>query len=75
MEMLNRATEDAAAFKDLLTKIQRSPAERIRAACSTDPEILAWNAEVDRKKAEKALRKVEAQMARLRDEVQKGSQR
>lgn len=59
MEMLNRATEDAAAFKDLLRKVQQSDTERIRAVTPATPEVLAWNAEVERKLAEKKARKAQ----------------
>ncbi len=62
MEMLNRATEDAAAFQDLLRKVQQSDTERMQAVAritAASPEVLAWNAEVDRKRVEKKARKAQ----------------
>ena len=59
MRMFNQAIEDAAAFKDLLTKIQRSDTERMQAVCVIDPEREAWNKEVERKRAQKKARKAQ----------------
>ena len=59
MEMLNRAIGDADAFTKMLQKVQRSDTERMQAMRAIDPEIVAWNAEVDRKRAEKKARKAQ----------------
>lgn len=53
MEMLNRAFDGAALFKDMMQKVEEG-------AVPLDPEVAAWNAEVSRKKAEKLARKVQA---------------
>ena len=71
MEMLNRAIDGAALFKDMLQKVEAGTAP----AAPVDPEVAAWNAEVDRKKAEKMARKLEARMAEQRAEVAKWNQR
>lgn len=56
MRMLNDAFENAAAFKDLMRKTTQF--RQITAAVTTSDDVAAWNAEVDRKKAEKLARKV-----------------
>jgi len=67
MEMLNRATDGAALFKDMMHKVEAgtAPAE------PADPEIAAWNAAVDRAKAEKVKRKIEAGHEAMRVELAK----
>ena len=59
MEMLNRAIDDADAFTKMLQKVQRSDTERIQELRALDPEMAAWNAEVERKRAEKKARKAQ----------------
>lgn len=59
MEMLNRATEDAAAFRGMLDKVTRVPVQPVSRA---SPEVIAWNAEVDRKRAAKKAGKVAAKV-------------
>jgi len=59
MEMLNRAIGDADAFTKMLQKVQRSDTERIQELRALDPEVAAWNAEVERKRAEKKARKAQ----------------
>ena len=60
MEMLNRAIGDADAFTKMLQKVQSSDTDRAQAVQSVlDPEVVAWNAEVDRKRAEKKARKAQ----------------
>jgi len=59
MEMLNRAIGDADAFTKMLQKVQRSDTERIQELRALDPEMAAWNAEVERKRAEKKARKAQ----------------
>lgn len=59
MEMLNRAIDDADAFTKMLQKVQRSDTERIQELRALDPEVAAWNAEVERKRAEKKARKAQ----------------
>jgi len=59
MEMLNRAIGDADAFTKMLQKVQRSETERIQEVRALDPEVAAWNAEVERKRAEKKARKAQ----------------
>lgn len=59
MEMLNRAIEDASAFKDMMRKVAHGEAEAIKAVSQATPEVVAWNAEVDRKRAEKKARKAQ----------------
>lgn len=59
MEMLNRAIGDADAFTKMLQKVQRSDTERMQAVRALDPEVQEWNAEVDRKRAEKKARKAQ----------------
>ena len=60
MEMLNRAIGDADAFTKMLQKVQRSDTERMKAVQRMlDPEVAAWNAEVERKRAEKKARKAQ----------------
>jgi len=57
MEMLNRAIGDAAAFTDMLRKIRHGETV-IKRDLQASPEVRAWNAEVDRKRAEKKARKL-----------------
>jgi hypothetical protein len=71
MEMLNRAIDGAALFKDMMHKVEAGAAPAVPA----DPEVAAWNAEVDRKKAEKMARKMKAHDDALRAELAKVSQR
>ena len=59
MEMLNRAIGDADAFTKILQKVQRSDTERMQAVRAIDPEVAVWNAEVERKRAEKKARKAQ----------------
>ena len=71
MEMLNRAIDGAALFKDMMQKVEAGTAP----AAPVDPEVAAWNAEVDRKKAEKLARRMRAHDDVLRAELAKESQR
>lgn len=71
MEMLNRAIDGAALFKDMMHKVEAGTAP----AAPVDPEVAAWNAEVDRKKAEKLARKMKAHDDALRAELAKANQR
>lgn len=61
MEALNKAIDGAAAFKDMLNKIQRGDTERLSAVMrsTASPEVLEWNKEVDRKRAEKKALKAQ----------------
>lgn len=68
MEMLNRATDGAALFKDMMRKVEAG-------AAPADPEIAAWNAAVDRAKAEKLGRRVRAYNDVLRAELEKATRR
>ena len=67
MEMLNRATDGAALFNDMMRKVEAGAAP----ATPADPEVEAWNRTVDRARAEKMARKVEARYDVLRDELAK----
>ena len=69
MEMLNRAIEGAAMFKDMMHKVKAGTAP----ATPVDPEVAAWNAEVGRKKAEKLARKMKAHDDALRAELAKAT--
>lgn len=71
MEMLNRAVDGAALFKDMMQKVEAGavPAQPV------SPEVAAWNAEVDRKKADKLARRMKAHDDTLRAELAKVSQR
>ncbi len=71
MEMLNRAVDGAALFKDMMQKVEAGavPAQPV------NPEVAAWNAEVDRKKAEKVARRMKAHDDLLRAGLAKASQR
>ena len=71
MEMLNRAVDGAALFKDMMQKVEAGavPAQPV------SPEVAAWNAEVDRARAERMERKMKACDAALRAELLKASQR
>ena len=71
MEMMNRAIEGAALFKDMMQKVEAGTAP----AAPVDPEVAAWNAEVDRKKVEKSARRMKAHADALRAELAKASQR
>ena len=71
MEMLNRAVDGAALFKDMMQKVEAGAAP----AAHVDPEVATWNAEVDRKKAEKLARRMKAHDDLLRAELAKASQR
>ncbi len=62
MEMLNRAIDGAALFKDMMQKVEAG----VTPAAPVDPEVAAWNAEVDRKKAEKLARRMKAHDDALR---------
>jgi len=71
MEMLNRAVDGAALFKDMMQKVEAGAVP----AVSTDPAVAAWNAEVDRAKAEKFARRMKAHDNALRAELLKAGQR
>lgn len=66
MEMLNRAVDGAALFKDMMQKIEAGAAPS-----HVDPDVAAWNAEVDRKKADKLARRMKAHDDMLRAELTK----
>ena len=67
MEMLNRAIEGAALYKDMMQKVEAGAVP----SAPVDPEVAAWNAEVDRKKAEKLARKMKSHDDALRAELAK----
>ena len=71
MEMLNRAVDGAALFKDMMQKVEAGTVP----AATVSPEVAAWNAEVDRKKADKLARRMKAHDDALRTELAKASQR
>ena len=71
MEMLNRAIDGAALFKDMMQKVEAG----VTPVTPVDPEVAAWNAEVDRKKAEKLARRMKAHDDALRAELAKVSRR
>ncbi len=71
MEMLNRAIDGAAMFKDMMRKAEGGTAP----AAPADPEVAAWNAEVDRAKAAKLERRMKAHDDARRAELAKASQR
>lgn len=71
MEMMNRAVDGAALFKDMMRKVEHGAAPAVR----TDPEVAAWNAEVDRARAEKLELRMKAHDNALRAELAKASQR
>lgn len=52
MEMMNRAIEDASAFAHMLDKVTKAPQHT-----TLSPEVVAWNAEVERKAIEKLERR------------------
>lgn len=56
MEALNRAIGDADAFTKMLEKVARR--DRTQAPTLNPPDVLEWNAEVERKRAEKLARKL-----------------
>lgn len=58
MRELNRAIDGAAAFRDMLDKIERK-AQHVEPARQVDPEVRAWNEAVERKRAERASRRME----------------
>ena len=60
MEMLNRAIEGAAMFKDMMHKVKQNAAT---SDAAVSQEIAEWNAEVDRKKAERKIRNYQRQQA------------
>ena len=53
MEMLNRAIEDAADFKDIMWRMQNTELPMT----SASQEMQVWNTEVERKRAEKSARR------------------
>jgi transketolase len=58
--MLNRAIGDADAFSKMLQKVQRTDTERAQQVQRMlAPEVANWNAEVERKRAEKKARKAQ----------------
>ena len=58
--MLNRAIGDADVFAKMLQKVQRIEDYQIQLIQALmTPEVTAWNAEVDRKHAEKKARKAQ----------------
>ena len=71
MEMLNRAIDGAAMFKDMMRKVEDGAAP----AAPADPEVAAWNAEVDRAKAERMARKMKAHDDALRADLAKAGLR
>jgi hypothetical protein len=71
MEMLNRAVDGAALFKDMMRKVEDGAAPAAR----TDPEVAAWNAAVDRAKADRRARRLKAHNDALREKLAKASQR
>ena len=71
MEMLNRAVDGAALFKDMMQKVEAGAAP----AQPVSPEVAAWNAEVDRKKADRLARRMKAHDDLLRAELAKAGQR
>ncbi|MDT7836495.1 hypothetical protein [Aquabacterium sp. OR-4] len=71
MEMMNRAIDGAALFKDMMQKVEAGAVP----AAPADPEVAAWNAEVDRARAEKLERRMKASDSALRAELAKASQR
>ena len=71
MEMLNRAVDGAALFKDMMQKVEAGVAP----AAPADPEVAAWNAEVDRARAARLERRMKAHDNALREELAKASQR
>lgn len=78
MEMLNRAVDGAALFKDMIHKVESgaAPAQPVSPEVTAwNAEVTAWNAEVDRKKADKLARRMKAHDDALRAELAKVSQR
>jgi hypothetical protein len=60
MRAINTAFEDADAFRKMLDKVQRTDTERAQfVQRAISPEVQQWNAEVDRKRAEKKARKTQ----------------
>jgi hypothetical protein len=56
MEALNRAIDGADAFRKMVDKLER-PVTTPAAPPQVSQEIAEWNAEVERKKAERAHRR------------------
>ena len=71
MEMLNRAIDGAALYKDMMRKVEDGTAP----AAPADPQVAAWNAEVERARHAKMERKINARLAAQRDELMKAMQR
>ena len=71
MKTLNRAIDGAALYKDMMQKVEAGavPSE------SVSPEVADWNAEVNRKRAEKLACRMKAHDNLLRAELAKVSQR
>lgn len=59
MEMLNRAIGDADAFTKMLEKVSRTNGQVVTRGVPVSREVEAWNAEVERKRAEKKARKAQ----------------
>jgi hypothetical protein len=58
METINRAIEGAAAFKDMMHKVQRTDSA---ARAEVSAEVREWNAQVEARKLEKLQRKLARQ--------------
>ncbi len=58
MEMINRAIDDADRFKDMMRKVSSPEAQRVQAITQQTREVQEWNAEVERKRYEKHMRKL-----------------
>lgn len=59
MEMLNRAIGDADAFTKMMSKATGQRDAERSAVIHASQEVLEWNAEVERKRAEKKARKAQ----------------
>lgn len=59
MRAMSEAIEGVAAFSDMMKKIAHADERVYAAKAAQDQEIAAWNAEVDRKRAEKKARKAQ----------------
>lgn len=57
MEAINRAIEDADAFRKILTQVQRTTPQQSPTPPALRAEIEAWNQEVERKRAERQARR------------------
>lgn len=54
MQMMNRAIEDADAFRKMMQKVEHGePRKRVQVVAALSTEVRDWNAEVDRKRAAK----------------------